>query len=576
MHALPLAVADLPAALLAGTPPANGPVSDDLFRTHLSAAAGGQATRTTVPGQRQTGAPGSTRSVVAPIDDRLPGPSDDEEPDAEAMSLDQTNATGLVTTWFPWQASSGAERAGNEAGKSTATKNNGSGSAMGRLLAAIVTREDGRLTTPGHSPATVDTEQQSLSALPADPSSVGVASAAATESEPPAAAKDAAISVAASAASDPQATLSDGQRATTSAVPQQLTAPTVHNAPPITIPQPAAQTPEAQINVAGAASQPPAVFPQDAFSRAASPTSESAINHLDQKNPSSAGGQRLDPMGPDIHFSRIITVQQQAAPAESDLPEVVAVNTAPAISGQQVRQDVADLAIRSHLPSDAPASVRGNGEPQQEAAGSKEHNRPADTGSRQAESLQARRPVVVSGQDGPLLFALQQEVAASPASSTAGVESAGVRLPSGLIVPDSAAMDQLLTHLSQQSKLAITTIQLRLNPQELGELRMEIKVKQDNITAHIIAQNPQAQEMIDRHLPRLREALEQQGLHLQQVEVTLATSDNTDSQRFHDNPNRQLASAAPGVRTSPSAFVPSGTETVQPAAAPAHGLNVVA
>ncbi|MDX9835405.1 MAG: flagellar hook-length control protein FliK, partial [Desulfobulbus sp.] len=326
-----------------------------------------------------------------------------------------------------------------------------------------------------------------------------------------------------------------------------------------------------------AASQPPAVSPQDAFSRAASPTSESAINHLDQKNPPSAGGQRLDPMGPDIHFSRIITVQQQAAPAESDLPEVVAVNTAPALSGQQVRQDVADLAIRSHLPSDAPASVRGNGGPHQEASGSKEHNRPADTGSRQAESLQARQPMVVSGQDGPpLLFALQQEVAASPASSTAGVESAGVRLPSGLIVPDSAAMDQLLTHLSQQSKLATTTIQLRLNPQELGELRMEIKVKQDNITAHIIAQNPQAQEMIDRHLPRLREALEQQGLHLQQVEVTLAASDNTDSQRFHDNPNRQLAPPAPEVRTPPSAFVPSGAETAQPTAPPAHGLNVVA
>jgi flagellar hook-length control protein FliK len=64
---------------------------------------------------------------------------------------------------------------------------------------------------------------------------------------------------------------------------------------------------------------------------------------------------------------------------------------------------------------------------------------------------------------------------------------------------------------------------------------MEIKVNQDNIKAHIIAQNPQAQEMIDRHLPRLREALAQQGLHLQQVEVTLAAHDNTGGERFQES-----------------------------------------
>ncbi|NLB06362.1 MAG: flagellar hook-length control protein FliK [Desulfobulbaceae bacterium] len=82
--------------------------------------------------------------------------------------------------------------------------------------------------------------------------------------------------------------------------------------------------------------------------------------------------------------------------------------------------------------------------------------------------------------------------------------------------------------------------------------------------------------MIDRHLPRLREALEQQGLHLQQVSVTLAGGDHTDSQRFHDNFNRRPGSGGPQGVIAPLPFAPSATTTAQPATAPAGGVNVVA
>jgi flagellar hook-length control protein FliK len=156
------------------------------------------------------------------------------------------------------------------------------------------------------------------------------------------------------------------------------------------------------------------------------------------------------------------------------------------------------------------------------------------------------------------------------------VDPTAQRLPSGLIVPDTTVMDQVLTHLSLQRRLASTTVHLRLNPQELGELRMEIKVEQDNIKAHIIAQNPQAQEMIDRHLPRLREALELQGLNLQQVSVTLAGGDHADSRRFHDNLHRHLPSQVPLTGIPPSSPALSGPAMAQPATTPAAGLNVVA
>lgn len=96
-------------------------------------------------------------------------------------------------------------------------------------------------------------------------------------------------------------------------------------------------------------------------------------------------------------------------------------------------------------------------------------------------------------------------------------------------------VDQMIAHFAANKRLDTSEVTLRLYPQELGEVRMAIKVEQDNVKAHIIAQNPQAQEMIDRHLPRLREALEQQGLNLHQIEVTVAAQDNAGSERFQDS-----------------------------------------
>jgi flagellar hook-length control protein FliK len=128
-----------------------------------------------------------------------------------------------------------------------------------------------------------------------------------------------------------------------------------------------------------------------------------------------------------------------------------------------------------------------------------------------------------------------------PVATVGQTESAMLRLPSGLFVPHGTVIDQVIAHFSTNSRLESGSVSLQLHPRELGALRLEIKVEQDNIKAHITVQNPQAQELIDRHLPRLREALEQQGLHLQQVEVTVATEDNTNGRRFQGNPQQDQA-----------------------------------
>ncbi len=437
-------------------------------------------------------------------------------------------------------------------------------------------------------PSPVKATAQPAHMAAARPATAGITPAAAGEtgstataggSRSTAAAPQPALTVvvpAAAAEADPQgavrflAAQDPAAAAAASQAPSQV-APSL--SPTSTLP-PAVQ-PAAGANL-DAASPPPGssttVAPQALTDPAAPRSDHAAGRQPESATPPGTAPQVLDPMVSELRLDRTAPLVP-ATPTVDDPTGPTAAATPLSGTGQQVRQDAADLAIRSHLPAEAPANVRGEaGRQDPTNSGAEQDNTPTDPGARQAATVQ---PLPGAGQDEPPApFGLRPEIAAT--TTATGADPAALRLPSGLIVPDSTVMDQVLAHLSLQRRLASTTVHLRLNPQELGELRMEIKVEQDNIKAHIIAQNPQAQEMIDRHLPRLREALELQGLNLQQVSVTLAGGDPTDSQRFHDNQNRHLPSPVPPTGILPSSPALSGLATAQPATAPAAGLNVVA
>ncbi|MGD9947953.1 MAG: flagellar hook-length control protein FliK [Desulfobulbus sp.] len=150
------------------------------------------------------------------------------------------------------------------------------------------------------------------------------------------------------------------------------------------------------------------------------------------------------------------------------------------------------------------------------------------------------------------------------------------QLGSGTLVPEGAVVDQMIAHFSVNKRLETGSVNLKLYPQELGELRMEIKVEQDNVKAHIVVQSPHAQEMIDRHMPRLREMLEQQGLHLQQIEITVATNDNASGEPFQDNSAWQQAHQALSHKSTHSDFSIELEEEIVENDQINNNLNVIA
>ncbi len=295
-------------------------------------------------------------------------------------------------------------------------------------------------------------------------------------------------------------------------------------------------------------------------------------------DPQTAGQQETAQKGSDQivqnKYGQIITIHQSSE-AEEMAATMVTTGATATTATSHLNLDINNNYIHSHLPNEAPAPAgttekKSDGQPQDSAQDNqqKEANTAKNilAGQLQPEQAASQKFQISVGQDSqPLLFAHHQQASSSltaSTDSTSSTASSMLRLPSGLTVPEGTVVDQMIAHFSVNKQLEASTVNIKLYPQELGELRMEIKVSQDNIKAHIIAQNPQAEEMINRHLPRLREALEQQGLHLQQIDVTVATQDNTGGERYQEHASQQQLNRSLHNRSSQPVFsLDTGEET---------------
>lgn len=104
--------------------------------------------------------------------------------------------------------------------------------------------------------------------------------------------------------------------------------------------------------------------------------------------------------------------------------------------------------------------------------------------------------------------------------------------PTPLMVQEDDVIQQLLQRFTLNSRLQTSKMSLKLHPAELGELKIDVVVKQDSLKANIFAQTQQAHDIIDKHLPRLKAILQEQGLTVDELFVFLESDsiENFDKQ----------------------------------------------
>lgn len=156
--------------------------------------------------------------------------------------------------------------------------------------------------------------------------------------------------------------------------------------------------------------------------------------------------------------------------------------------------------------------------------------RPTVTSHPQTVLAQAERSEIAAlhpadhGKAAELHHAAGGSVAAPQDRPVALADITGVMtLPSGRQVAEAVVLDQVVTQMRGSADGESGKMVLRLHPAELGELKIDLAVEGDRLKAQLHAQTQQVQDVIEKHLPRLRDALESQGLRLDQLQVSVST-----------------------------------------------------
>jgi len=91
-----------------------------------------------------------------------------------------------------------------------------------------------------------------------------------------------------------------------------------------------------------------------------------------------------------------------------------------------------------------------------------------------------------------------------------------------LMTDTQKIMDQILDYMKVSVKPELTSLEMQLHPESLGTLHIQISNKEGAVTAQFIAQNESVRAVLESQMMELRENLEQQGVKVEAVEVTIA------------------------------------------------------
>lgn len=172
--------------------------------------------------------------------------------------------------------------------------------------------------------------------------------------------------------------------------------------------------------------------------------------------------------------------------------------------------------------------------------------------------------------------------APQPTSPTANAPvrqaNGNLQLPSGQSVPEHHVLDQVVRHLSIGKHLESSSISMQLHPKELGLVNLQLSVSQNKVKAHLLAQSQQVQEVLQRHLPQLREALQQQGLQLDHLQVSVGSQHAGDQGFFQHQQQQAQTGQQPRTWTPRGTAVPVASGGEEPhlsgTRSPGGGLSV--
>ncbi len=187
-------------------------------------------------------------------------------------------------------------------------------------------------------------------------------------------------------------------------------------------------------------------------------------------------------------------------------------------------------------------------------------------------NTQTTSPAAVPEQSTSFSQVSQGVLSQSTPQPTATVTQPVLPTPSPQVYEESV-MNQVAERFQIYNRKQETQVNIKLHPVELGELKIELNMKDGNMRAHVIAQTGQVQQILEKNMPRLREMLQSQGMQLEEILV----STQAENVGEFDLPGDQLSKRDTNQRQDRQNIDTTFKDTFEAIVteeAPANGVNV--
>jgi flagellar hook-length control protein FliK len=147
-------------------------------------------------------------------------------------------------------------------------------------------------------------------------------------------------------------------------------------------------------------------------------------------------------------------------------------------------------------------------------------------------------------------------------------------LPPGTQIYEDSIMNQVTERFQLNFRNQETQLHIKLQPAELGELKIDLNMKDGAIRAHVVAQSGQVQEILEKNMTKLKEMLEGQGLTIEEIIVSQKTDAAGSFDLFQDHLAKGDSQSSSNSRDIDATFSDTFDEIVSDTAEPATGVNL--
>lgn len=109
-------------------------------------------------------------------------------------------------------------------------------------------------------------------------------------------------------------------------------------------------------------------------------------------------------------------------------------------------------------------------------------------------------------------------------------------------------VDQIVESIKLNSTSELKSMEIQLNPQNLGKVNLLVSVREGVVTAQISAENEQVRKALESQVITLKENIESQGIKVDAVEIAVQTNAFDSNQQFDGQKQEQAKKTSRRIR----------------------------